>query len=99
MMVSPDDGRLLGHVLLDAVLAEEPGPQLDLLLDAIPVPSLNDAQKAQLVQAWERQLAWAVARRREAVGSLDAYSDLAPTETVTTVRLFHPLAGRFRPVT
>jgi hypothetical protein len=53
MRVLPDDGRLLGRVLLNAVLVAEPGPQLAGLLDAIGTASLNYVQKAQLVQAWD----------------------------------------------
>jgi len=70
MRVAPDDGSLLGHILLDTALAAEPGPQVGLLLDTIDVSSLNDAQKAQLVLAWERQGAWMAARQHDAIASL-----------------------------
>ncbi len=86
MRVSPDDGCLLGHILLDTALAAEPGPQVGLLLDKIDVSSLNDPQKAQLVQAWERQSAWTAARQLEAVASLCGEESLHD-DTSTAIEL------------
>ena len=62
--------KVLCRGFVDAALAADPGPRTPILLAAVDADLLDDAQKARLIEAWERQIAWTSAMQHHVVASL-----------------------------